>query len=120
MGKIIRNFLLPVFLCLGMFSSDISAAQLKFSWDANPEKVNFYVLYYGSRSNKYTKRAVTSNISWTVENFRMGYYYARVAAFNNKGIVGPRSEEIEFKVGRRGVTTVPPSQQKNKSVIYSR
>lgn len=121
MGKIIRNFLLSVVLCLVAFPKDISAAQLKFSWDANPEKVNFYVLYYGSRSNRYTKRAVTSDISLTIKKFRMGYYYARVAAFNHKGIAGPRSEEIEFKVGKKGVSTVNNiSKSKNKSVKKTR
>ena len=94
------------FLAL-LLSGGLLAADLKFSWNKNPETIAYYILYYGSQSGVYTKSVQTSDVFTTIRRFPIGYYYACVVAVDAKGQTSPPSEEIEFKVGKRSVTTVP-------------
>lgn len=94
------------FLAL-LLSGGLLAADLKFSWNKNPEAVAYYILYHGSQSGVYTKSVKTTDIWATVNRFPVGYYYACVIAYDAAGKASPPSKEIEFKVGRKTVAIIP-------------
>lgn len=95
------------FLAL-LLSGGLLAADLKFLWNKNPEPtIAYYILYYGGKSGVYNKSVTTTDIWTVIRRFPVGYYYACVVAVDDKGQKSPPSDEIEFKVGKKSVTTIP-------------
>jgi hypothetical protein len=91
-------------VCAGDARADIAWGSLRFDWDANPEAtVAGYIVYYRSENNE--DRGVirtTTNPSVLVDGLRMGQrYFLTVRAFNEAGLLGPPSTEVNAVVVQR-------------------
>jgi hypothetical protein len=93
-----------VLLVLGMggFAAPaVAQTSITLAWDANPEpSVAGYVVYVGNESGQYREQYDAGNTtSFVYPNVVSGRpYYFAVAAYESTRTVGPRSEELPFRI----------------------
>src|SRR6185437_6469199 len=77
------------------------AATLTLAWDANPEPVSGYILYWGSQSGQYTQsldvgKTTSRSLNGLANNTP---YYFIVRAYNSAGMLSAPSIEVSRRVG---------------------
>lgn len=92
-------------LVLFIMSSTVFAGEIKLAWDASPEPVSGYRLYYGLSSGNYTENIDVGKVTtYTLTGLQDGQtYYIATTAYNDlgesdysnevSGVPGPDNEE---------------------------
>lgn len=84
-----------LFLSL-LLASSLRAADIQFSWDANPDEVAGYKLSWGRESGRYSNSVTTTNTTVVVSNLPIGKTYLSVVALNREGMESDYSDEVVF------------------------
>lgn len=79
-----------------LLASSLGAADIQFSWDANPDVVSGYRLSWGTESGSYSNSITTTNTTVVVSNLPIGKTYLSVVAVNSEGVESDYSDEIVF------------------------
>lgn len=79
-----------------LLASSLGAADIQFSWDANPDEVIGYKLFWGANSGSYQNSLEATNTTVVISNIPSGVTYLSVVALNKEGMESLYSDEITF------------------------
>ena len=110
-----------VLLALIVFSPNKTfAGQLTLAWDASPDAVAGYTVYYGTASGIYTGSVNTTETTLTIDKLTNGVrYFLIVKAFSAAGVYSVGSNEVNGIPANRTPSITNPGAQTTPAGSFS-